>query len=98
MAAAMAGDLPSVPYTRSDMPADTVGLLDHLGLDSTHLVGASMGGMIAQTVAVEHPDRVGSLTSMMSSTGDRAVGQATRSCSAPWPAAGRPPTPTSSPI
>jgi pimeloyl-ACP methyl ester carboxylesterase len=75
MAAALAGDVSSVSYTLSDMAVDAVGLLDALGLDSAHLVGASMGGFIAQTIAIEHPDRVRSLTSMMSSTGDRAVGQ-----------------------
>jgi pimeloyl-ACP methyl ester carboxylesterase len=57
------------------MAADTVGLLDALGLKSAHLVGASMGGFIAQTVAIEYPDRVRSLTSMMSTTGNSAVGQ-----------------------
>jgi pimeloyl-ACP methyl ester carboxylesterase len=58
------------------MAADTVGLLDVLGLDSAHVVGASLGGMIAQTIAIEYPGRVRSLTSMMSTTGDRGVGQA----------------------
>jgi pimeloyl-ACP methyl ester carboxylesterase len=57
------------------MAADTVGLLDGLGIASAHLVGASMGGFIAQTIAIEHPARVRSLTSIMSSTGDRTVGQ-----------------------
>jgi pimeloyl-ACP methyl ester carboxylesterase len=76
--AALTGDPSSASYRLSDMAADTVGLLDHLGLDSAHLVGASMGGMIAQTVAIESPDRVRSLTSVMSSTGDPAVGQATQ--------------------
>jgi pimeloyl-ACP methyl ester carboxylesterase len=61
-------------YTLSDMGADTVGLLDALELESAHLVGASMGGMIAQAVAIEHPRRVRSLTSIMSTTGDRSVG------------------------
>jgi pimeloyl-ACP methyl ester carboxylesterase len=75
--AALAGDVSSATYTLSDMAADTVALLDALGLESAHLVGASMGGMIAQTVAIEHPPRVRSLTSIMSSTGDPAVGQAT---------------------
>ncbi|NUW33100.1 alpha/beta fold hydrolase [Nonomuraea sp. SMC257] len=73
--AVLSGDLSSVSYTLADMAADTVGLLDALGLESAHLVGASMGGMIAQTVAVEHPARVRSLTSMMSTTGDPKVGQ-----------------------
>jgi pimeloyl-ACP methyl ester carboxylesterase len=71
------GDTSSASYTLSDMAGDTVGLLDALGLESAHLVGASMGGMIAQTMAIEHPRRVLSLTSIMSSTGDPAVGQAT---------------------
>lgn len=75
--AVLRGDLSSVSYTLSDMAADTIGLLDVLGIDSAHLVGASMGGAIAQTVAIEHPDRVRSLTSMMSTTGDMKVGQAT---------------------
>jgi len=73
--AALAGDLSSASYTLSDMAGDTVGLLDALGLPAAHLVGASLGGMIAQTVAIEHPGRVRSLTSIMSTTGDRAVGQ-----------------------
>src|SRR5919202_1954273 len=73
---ALAGDLSSVSYTLSDMAADTLGLLDVLGLDSAHLVGASLGGMVAQTVAIEHAERVRSLTSMMSTTGARTVGQA----------------------
>ncbi len=77
LAAALAGDTSSASYTLADLAADTVGLLDALGIDSAHLVGASMGGMIAQTVAIEHPDRVRSLTSIMSTTGDRAVGAAT---------------------
>jgi pimeloyl-ACP methyl ester carboxylesterase len=75
--AAMRGETSSASYTLSDMAADTVGLLNALGLDSAHIVGASMGGMIAQTIAIEHPDRVRSLTSIMSTTGDRAVGKAT---------------------
>jgi pimeloyl-ACP methyl ester carboxylesterase len=73
--AAMSGDTSSASYNLSDMAADTVGLLDALGLQSAHLVGASMGGFIAQTVAIESPERVRSLTSIMSSTGDPAVGQ-----------------------
>lgn len=73
--AALAGDLSSASYTLSDMAADAVGLLDALGIASAHLVGASMGGEIAQTVAIEHPGRVRSLTSMMSTTGHAGVGQ-----------------------
>lgn len=72
--AALAGDLSSVSYTLSDMAADAVGLLDVLGVQKAHVVGASMGGAIAQTMAIEHPHRVRSLTSMMSTTGDRSVG------------------------
>jgi pimeloyl-ACP methyl ester carboxylesterase len=66
-------------YDLGDMAADTVGLLDHLGLERVELVGMSMGGMIAHTVAARHPDRVGSLTSIFSTTGARAVGQPARS-------------------
>jgi pimeloyl-ACP methyl ester carboxylesterase len=73
--AAMGGDFSTAPYNLSDMAADTVGLLDALGLDSVHLVGASMGGFIAQTIAIEHPTRVRSLTSIMSTTGSKTVGQ-----------------------
>jgi pimeloyl-ACP methyl ester carboxylesterase len=73
--AALAGDLSSVPYTLSDMAADAVGLLDALGFGKVHVVGASMGGQIAQMMAIKHPDRVASLTSMMSTTGNTQVGQ-----------------------
>ncbi len=72
--AALAGDLSSASYTLSDMAADAVGLLDHLGIETAHIVGASMGGQIAQTMAIEHPERVRSLVSMMSTTGAGKVG------------------------
>jgi pimeloyl-ACP methyl ester carboxylesterase len=62
------------PYLLRDMAADTFGLMDHLGIDSAHLVGASMGGMIAQSAAIENPDRVRSIVSIMSTTGSRRVG------------------------
>jgi len=78
IAAALEGrEVPSVPYTLSDMARDAIGLLDHLGVDSAHVVGASMGGMIAQTMAIEHPTRVRSLTSVMSVTGEPEFGQPT---------------------
>jgi pimeloyl-ACP methyl ester carboxylesterase len=73
--AALRGDLSSASYTLSDMAADAVGLLDALNVDAAHVVGASMGGAIAQTMAIEHTKRVRSLMSMMFTTGDRAVGQ-----------------------
>jgi pimeloyl-ACP methyl ester carboxylesterase len=61
-------------YLLREMAADTTGLMDHLGIESAHLVGASMGGMIAQTVAIYRPQRVRSLVSIMSSTGNRWLG------------------------
>lgn len=70
-------ELPVVPYTLSDMALDAVGLLDHLGIDKAHVVGASMGGMIAQTMAIEHPHRCHSLTSIMSMTGELEYGSPT---------------------
>lgn len=80
--AALAGSTGSGSYTLSNMAADTVGLLDALHLTGVHLVGASMGGMIAQTVAIEYPERVRSLTSIMSTTGDASVGQPTQAAMA----------------
>ncbi len=66
-------------YDLADMAADTVGLLDALDIGQVHLLGMSMGGMIAQTVAARHPARVLSLTSVFSTTGHRRVGQPARS-------------------
>ena len=65
---------PRPPYTLDDMAGDAFGLLDHLGIDSAHAVGVSMGGMIVQTMALLRPERVRSLSSIMSTTGRRTVG------------------------
>jgi pimeloyl-ACP methyl ester carboxylesterase len=67
------GGAVEVPYLLNDMARDAVGLLDVLGIDKAHLVGASMGGMIAQTMAINHADRVRTLTSIMSSTGEQGL-------------------------
>src|SRR4051812_50228568 len=72
--AILGGDRSNVPYALADLADDTAGLLDALHLDSAHVVGASMGGMVAQLVAIRHRERVRSLTSIMSTTGDPAVG------------------------
>lgn len=66
--------LAKAPYSMADLADDAFGLLDHLGIDSAHVVGVSMGGMIVQTMAIAHPERVRSLTSIMSTTGKRTVG------------------------
>ena len=71
---AYAGLKVRAPYSLSDMAADGFALLDHLGLGSAHVVGISMGGMIVQTMALDNPARVLSLTSIMSATGRRSVG------------------------
>ena len=71
---AFAGRPVTPAYTLADMGDDGFGLLDHLGLDSAHVVGVSMGGMIAQVMAIARPDRVRSLISIMSTTGKRSVG------------------------
>jgi pimeloyl-ACP methyl ester carboxylesterase len=68
-------DRKAASYSLDDMADDAAGLLDHLGIDRAHVVGASMGGMIAQTIAIRHPDRVLSLVSIMSNTGARLSGQ-----------------------
>ena len=67
--------LPGRRYTLDDMADDAVGLLDALGIDSAHVVGASLGGMITQTMAIRHPARVRSLASLMSTTGRRGAGR-----------------------
>ena len=64
-----------IPYTLDDMADDAVGLLDALGIEKAHILGASLGGMIAQTIAIRHPSRVWSLISMVSTTGDPALPQ-----------------------
>ncbi len=69
MASAQSGARAIPPYPLDAMAADAVGLLDALGLPRAHVVGASMGGMIAQLVALNHPERTASLVSIMSSTG-----------------------------
>nr|WP_042179420.1 alpha/beta hydrolase [Kibdelosporangium sp. MJ126-NF4]CEL13811.1 Beta-ketoadipate enol-lactone hydrolase [Kibdelosporangium sp. MJ126-NF4]CTQ88179.1 Beta-ketoadipate enol-lactone hydrolase (EC 3.1.1.24) [Kibdelosporangium sp. MJ126-NF4] len=62
------------PYTLADMAGDAAGLLDHLGIASAHVTGVSLGGMIAQTLAIRYPAKVSSLVSVMSTTGGRLVG------------------------
>jgi len=69
-ASAMMRQPVQAPYLLSDMASDTAGLLDSLGIDAAHIVGASMGGMIAQQFAIEHPRRARTLTSIMSTTGN----------------------------
>ena len=68
-------DKRAAAYTLAEMAADGVGLLDHLGIERAHLVGASMGGMVAQTIAARRPERVLSLVSIMSNTGSRVSRQ-----------------------
>ncbi len=69
---------PATPYNLSDMGNDAVGLLDALGIERAHIVGASMGGMLVQTIAIEHPERCLSMTSIMSSPGDPRAGKPTK--------------------
>jgi pimeloyl-ACP methyl ester carboxylesterase len=82
VAAAGAGDhqrvLALAPYTLSEMAGDAIAVLDALSLHSAHVLGASMGGMIAQTLAIEHPERVRSLISIMSRTGEPGYGESSR--------------------
>ena len=72
----------AAPYKLRDMAEDTIGLMDVLGIKSAHVVGMSMGGMIAQEIAISHPQRVRSLTSIMSTTGNPKMPQPTREASA----------------
>jgi pimeloyl-ACP methyl ester carboxylesterase len=73
MAAMASGQTPKSAYLLHDMAADAAGLLDALNIDKAHIVGASMGGMIAQMVAANHPEKTLSLTSIMSTTGNREL-------------------------
>lgn len=82
------GDRSQAPYLLADMAADAAGLLDALGVQRAHVVGASLGGMIAQQLTIDHPQRVASLCSIMSMTGDFSVGRATPEAAA---LLGRPP-------
>jgi pimeloyl-ACP methyl ester carboxylesterase len=77
IAALRAGEPAHVPYLLSDMSADGLAVLDELGIEHAHVMGMSMGGMIVQTMAVEHPERLLTMTSLMSTTGDPDVGQPT---------------------
>lgn len=74
LTAALSGRKPKAAYDLDDMAADAIALLDALGIDRFHVAGVSMGGMISQTLAIAHPERVISLTSIMSNTGDKRHG------------------------
>lgn len=74
--AVAAGRSPEVPYLLADMAGDAIAVLDALGVEQAHVMGLSMGGMIVQQLAIDHPHRLRSLTSVMSTTGDPDVGQA----------------------
>ena len=75
--ALLGGDTSSAPYVVDDMAEDALGVLDELGLERAHVVGVSMGGMITQALVINHPSRVLSATSIMSTTGDITVGAPT---------------------
>jgi pimeloyl-ACP methyl ester carboxylesterase len=75
LATAFAGDFSSASYQLEDMAGDSAGLLDALGIEAAHVVGPSMGGMIAQALALGHPEKVRSLCSIMSTTGNPSVGR-----------------------
>ena len=75
MAAMTDQPIPPIPYSLSDMATDAVGVLDHLGIERAHVIGMSLGGMIAQVVAYEHRRRTITLTSISSQPGDPDVGQ-----------------------
>jgi pimeloyl-ACP methyl ester carboxylesterase len=77
LAAVWGGDHSTLAYTLEDMADDAVAVLDAAGVEAAHVVGISLGGMIAQLLATRYPDRVRSLASIMSTTGSRAVGQPT---------------------
>lgn len=79
-AAVAAGGEVHAPYTLSDVAADAVGLLDGLGIESAHIFGSSMGGMIVQTMAIESPSKVRSVTSIMSTTGEPEYGMPDPDC------------------
>src|SRR5438552_983867 len=69
IAALLARDATAASYTLADLADDTAGLLDLLGWDSAHVMGVSMGGMVVQTMAIHHPQRLRSLTTIMATTG-----------------------------
>ncbi len=73
----VAGESVEVPYDLSDMAADGIAVLDAAGVDRAHILGVSMGGMIVQTMAIEYPERVATLTSVMSRTGEPGYGEST---------------------
>lgn len=89
----MAAKTPQVPYHLDDMAADAAALLDALGIEAAHIVGSSMGGMIVQLMAADHPHKVLSMTSIMSTTGNPALPRATEEAMAvlttPRPDAGK---------